>query len=101
MKEKKYSKELIEKSSTGLSKSIGDAAWSQFLNILSYKAEEAGRHFVKVNPRGTSSTCSQCGKEKKKLLSERVHICECGLVMDRDLNASLNILRLGRSLLAA
>jgi putative transposase len=95
------SRALIESSSRGLSKSISDAAWSQFLNILSYKAEEAGRQFVKVNPRGTSSTCSRCGKEKKKLLSERVHQCECGLVIDRDLNASLNILRLGRSLAVA
>jgi putative transposase len=95
------SKDLIEKSSTGLSKSISDAAWSQFLSMLSYKAEEAGRQFIRVNPRNTSATCSQCGSVKKKLLSERLHSCECGLVIDRDVNASLNILRLGRSLLAA
>ena len=94
------SKELIEQSSTGLSKSISDAAWSQFLNILSHKAEEAGRRFIRVNPRGTTSSCSQCGKEKKKSLSERLHVCECGLNISRDLNASLNILRLGRSPLA-
>jgi putative transposase len=94
-------KELIEKSSTGLSKSIADAAWSQFLNILSHKAEEAGREVVKVKPNGTTSTCSQCGKEKNKRLSERLHVCECGLNISRDLNASLNILRAARALLAA
>ncbi len=95
------SKDLIEKSSTGLSKSISDAAWSQFLNILLHKAEEADRQFVRVPPRDTTSTCSSCGKEKKKTLSERLHVCECGLVMSRDQNAALNILRLGRSLVAA
>jgi putative transposase len=91
------SEKLIEQSPTGLAKSITDASWSQFLNILSEKAEEAARTFVRVNPRGTTSSCSACGKEKKKSLAERVHSCECGLVIGRDLNAALNILRLGRS----
>ena len=90
--------EMIEKSSKGLSKSISDAAWAQFLAILACKAEEAGRQFVKVPAWGTSSTCSSCGTVKQKTLSERVHSCPCGLVLDRDINASLNILRLGRSL---
>jgi putative transposase len=91
-------KEMAEKSSTGMAKSIQDASWSKFLSILGAKAEEAGRRFVKVPPRGTSSTCFQCGKYRKKALSERVHSCECGLVLDRDVHASHNILRLGRSL---
>ncbi|KKW13184.1 MAG: Transposase, IS605 OrfB family [Candidatus Gottesmanbacteria bacterium GW2011_GWB1_49_7] len=94
-------KEMIEKSSTGLSKSIQDAAWSRFLSILEAKAEEAARRFVKVSPRGTSSTCSRCGAFRKKTLSERLHACPCGLVLDRDINASINILRLGRSLQVA
>ena len=90
-------KDLIEKSSTGLSKSITDAAWKSFLTILEAKAVEAGRRFVKVPPRGTSSTCSACGAFRQKNLSERVHKCECGVVLDRDFNAALNILALGRS----
>lgn len=91
-------KEMTEKSSTGMSKSIQDAGWAEFLTILGAKAEEAARRFVKVPAPGTSSTCSRCGVYRKKELSERTHSCECGLVLDRDLNASLNILRLGRSL---
>lgn len=91
-------KEMAEKSSAGMSKSIQDAGWAGFLTILGAKAEEAARRFVKVPAQGTSSTCSGCGKYRKKELSERMHSCECGLLLDRDLNASLNILRLGRSL---
>ena len=90
--------EMIERSSSGLTKSILDAAWRAFLTLLACKAEEAGRTFVKVPPRGTSSICSGCGAFRQKTLDERVHRCEvCGLVMDRDLNAALNILALGRS----
>lgn len=91
-------KEMTEKSSTGMAKSIQDASWGKFLSILAYKAEEAGRRFVKVPPQGTSSTCFRCGAYRKKDLSERTHSCPCGLVLDRDVHASLNILRLGRSL---
>lgn len=94
-------KEMVENASAGMSKSIHDAGWAQFLSILSCKAEEAGRTSVKVPARGTSSTCFQCGAYRKKTLSEREHRCPCGLVLDRDVHASLNILRLGRSLQAA
>lgn len=79
-----------------LSKSIHDAAWSQFRQCLSYKAEEAGRTMVAVNPAYTSQDCSQCGHRHRKTLSERVHVCPCcSVVMDRDENAARNILRLG------
>jgi putative transposase len=90
-------KDLIAQSSTGLAKSITDAAWARFLTILGAKAAEAGRSFVTVPPRGTSSTCSGCGRVEPKALSERAHCCPCGLVLNRDHNAALNILRLGRS----
>jgi putative transposase len=89
---------LVEEAGRGLSKSIHDAGWGQFLAILAGKAEEAGRPFVRVPAPGTSSSCFKCGASRKKLLSEREHRCPCGLVLDRDLHASLNILRLGRSL---
>ena len=61
-----------------------------------YKAENAGKTVVLVNPKDTSKICSKCGIKVKKTLEDRIHICpECGLKMDRDLNASINILRLG------
>jgi putative transposase len=82
-----------------LARSIGDASWGQFLDFLSYKAEYAGRSFVKVNPNGTSQICSRCGTNVPKSLSTRIHNCSsCGLIIDRDLNAALNIKRLGLSL---
>jgi transposase len=81
----------------GLNKSIQDAGWSQFVQYCSYKAANAGRTVVQVNPRYTSQVCSGCGTVKKKELSERWHSCECGTELDRDHNAALNILRLGRS----
>jgi putative transposase len=61
-----------------------------------YKAESAGRRVVLVNPRNTSKMCSCCGILVEKSLSVRVHSCPvCGLVMDRDQNAAVNILALG------
>jgi putative transposase len=79
-----------------LAKSIADAAWSAFFLQLSCKAEEAGRRFVKVNPAYTSQTCSRCGHRQKMPLSNRVYHCPCCLLsIDRDLNASLNILAVG------
>ena len=83
-----------------LNKYINDAAWSQFFSFLVYKAENAGRKLIKVNPKNTTQNCSQCGQLVPKDLSVRVHDCpHCGLKIDRDHNAALNILRLGRSLL--
>lgn len=82
-----------------LSKQIHDAGWSQFIDILAYKAESAGREMVKVNPSGTSQVCSSCGEVVPKDLSVRVHRCvSCGYQADRDVNAAKNILRLGQSL---
>jgi len=84
-----------------LAKSIHDAAWRQFIACLTYKAEDAGRRVVAVNPAYTSQTCSQCGHRARKELSDRVHRCSCcGVVLDRDHNAALNILALGRQSLA-
>jgi putative transposase len=83
----------------GLNKSIQDAGWAQFQQYCVYKAEEAGRHVLFVNPHKTSQICSACLKEgPHKDLSERLHVCpHCGVVLDRDYNAALNIARLGRS----
>lgn len=85
-----------------LAKSISDAAWSQFASLLSYKAAWAGRKYVAVNPAYTSQDCSRCGHRHKLSLSDRTYTCPCcGLVLDRDFNASLNILRLGQQSLAS
>ena len=79
-----------------LAKSISDAAWNQLITYTLYKAENAGRVVVLVDPRNTSRMCSCCGTLVEKSLSVRVHRCPvCGLVMDRDANAAHNILRLG------
>jgi len=85
-----------------LAKSIHDAAWSQFTALLSYKAAWASRKFVAVTPAYTSQDCSQCGHRQPLSLADRTYICPCcGIVLDRDFNASLNILRLGQQSLAS
>ncbi len=81
----------------GLNKSILDAGWYQFQQYCTYKAAEAGRSVLFVSPHYTSQVCSGCGQIVKKDLSERWHRCECGAELDRDHNAAINILRLGRS----
>jgi putative transposase len=86
-----------------LAKSIHDVAWSQFAALLSYKAAWAGRKYVAVNPAYTSQDCSQCGHRKTELtLADRTYTCSCcGAVLDRDRNASLNILAVGQHCLAS
>jgi len=85
-----------------LAKSIHDAAWSQFASLLAYKAAWAGRKVVAVNPAYTSQDCSQCGHRQTLSLSDRIYSCPCcSVVLDRDLNARLNILRLGQQSLAS
>ncbi|QYZ78565.1 transposase [Methanofollis formosanus] len=79
-----------------LAKSIADVAWNMFITITESKAEDAGSRVVLVNPRNTSQQCSRCGMIVAKTLSDRVHSCpHCGLVIDRDQNAAINIVRLG------
>jgi putative transposase len=81
-----------------LAKSVNDAGWGYFLSKLAYKAESAGREFIKVDPRNTSQTCI-CGQRVAKTLSERWHSCPgCGLSQSRDHVSAQVILRLGLSL---
>jgi putative transposase len=86
-----------------LAKSIHDVAWSQFASLLSYKAAWAGRKFVAVNPAYTTQDCSTCGHRKTDLsLADRIYTCACcGVGLDRDRNASLNILAVGQHCLAS
>jgi putative transposase len=80
------------------SKSILDAGWGYFRQQLVSKAEYAGKLVVVVPPAYTSKTCSQCGQRFESLtLAERWVQCDCGLSLDRDHNAALNLLALGRS----
>jgi putative transposase len=79
-----------------LAGAITDVSWADFLAKLSYKAESAGGKVIKVNPRKTSQKCSACGTVAKKTLATRTHKCSCGLKIDRDTNAALNILAIGK-----
>lgn len=81
-----------------LAKSISEQTWGKFATLLNEKAESAGVKMVYVNPQGTSQECSSCGAEVKKDLSTRIHRCNCGLVLDRDINAAINILHRGISI---
>ena len=77
-----------------LSKSVMDASFGEFRRQLEYKTERTGARLHVIDRWYPSSkTCSGCGRVKAKLsLSERTYRCEsCGLVMDRDLNAAINI----------
>ncbi len=76
-----------------LARSIGEASWSKFRQILSYKAESAGMKVDLVDPTDTTQECSICHnikKEEEKLtLRARTYQCyACGLTMDRDLNSA-------------
>ena len=87
-----------------LSRAIQDVSWSSFVSKLQYKIAENQGCLVKINPFYPSSkTCSNCGNVKDKLLlSERIYHCnECGFIIDRDLNASINILNAGLKIIEA
>lgn len=84
----------------GLNRSIADAGWGQLLRFLMYKAEDAGRELIAVDPRNTSRTCSACGHcEKDNRQCQAVFRClGCGYVAHADTNAAVNILRAGLAL---
>jgi len=80
-----------------LAKIIADAGWNKIVQYTAYKAESAGRIVMLIDPKQTSQECSQCGNIKHDLnLPDRIYHCSfCGLIIDRDLNASINIKRRG------
>ncbi|WP_273837607.1 transposase [Halococcus sp. PRR34] len=87
-------KPMLETSQSAKNKQ--DAAWSRFLNLLEYKGDLYGTHVVRVDARGTTKECSECGVETSKPLWVREHSCPaCGHTEDRDLNAAKNILSRG------
>ena len=88
-------KQLKEHKFKSTRRSVSDVSWNQFISFLTYKAESAGKFLIKVNPKNTSQICSFCGSYVQKDVSVRVHTCNCGLSLDRDYNAALNILNRG------
>lgn len=75
-----------------LAKAIHDVGWASFISITAFKAEEAGKQVLVVNPNGTSQICSQCKGKVPKELSERWHDCpHCGFSTHRDHNSALEI----------
>nr|WP_237747959.1 transposase [Spirulina subsalsa] len=94
---------LLDGQQRHLAKSISDAGWYTFRSWLEYFGHKYGKVTVAVPPHNTSQKCSSCGDNVKKSLSTRTHVCphcgyvEGGYVEDRDINAAINILRLGLS----
>jgi putative transposase len=103
----KYSVIVVEdlrvedlRKNNSLAKSFNDAGLSTFISMLEHKVSETGAQLVKVDPAYTTQTCSGCGHvregEEKLGLGDREYHCPCcGLVIDRDFNAALNIHRAG------
>jgi len=76
-----------------LAKQIHDVAWNDFFQKLTYKAENAGKKLIKVNPNGTSQTCI-CGGRVEKTLAQRQHHCvQCGYSNHRDIVSAQVILK--------
>ena len=87
-----------------LSKAIADVSWSKFVSMIQYKSEWYGKVIIKVSRWYPSSQiCSECGhRDGKKSLDIREWVCpNCGCILDRDINASINICSEGLRLLSA
>ncbi|GIH61298.1 RNA-guided endonuclease InsQ/TnpB family protein [Microbispora siamensis] len=85
---------------SGLNRSILDAGWGVFLQVLAHKAESAGRELIAVNPVNTSRTCARCGRvAKENRVTQAAFRCMvCGHTAHADVNAAKNILRAGLAL---
>jgi putative transposase len=83
----------------GLDRSIHDSGWGRLLSMIAYKAEEAGREMVAVNPRHTSQRCSACGHTAadNRVTQAKFRCQACGHQAHADVNAAINILRAGRA----
>jgi putative transposase len=86
------------KAKAGLNRSISDAGWGQLLQFIAYKAEEAGRAVIAVDPRHSSQRCSSCGHTDRgnRLTQARFRCQACEHEAHADINAAVNILRAGR-----
>ena len=82
----------LSNESFGNGKATMDNSYGMFLNMLEYKLSDRGKHFVKVDKWFPSTQlCSCCGNRMKLALNQRIYKCSCGLTIDRDLNAAINI----------
>ena len=82
----------LSNESLGNGKATMDNGYGMFLNMLEYKLSDRGKHFVKVDKWFPSTQlCSCCGNRMKLALNQRIYKCSCGLTIDRDLNAAINI----------
>jgi putative transposase len=80
----------------GLNREILAAGWGLLLRLVAYKAEEAGRELIAVNPRHTSQTCAECGHVDRENRHDRAFRCRrCSHSAHADINAARNILRAG------
>lgn len=85
-------KQLLNKKVRNINRNISDASWRQFIDYCAYKAEEAGKHLILIDAKDTTKTCNKCHYIMKLPLWVREYNCpRCGIKIDRDLNASLNI----------
>ena len=76
----------------GNGKATMDNGYGMFINMLEYKLSDRGKRLIKVDKWFPSTQiCSCCGNHKKLALNERIYKCSCGLSIDRDLNAAINI----------
>ena len=90
----------ISNSDFGNGKATMDNAYGLFTTFLEYKLLERGKQLIKVDKFFPSTQmCSNCGSIKKIPLSQRVYQCDCGLMIDRDLNSAINIKNEGLRLL--
>ncbi|ELZ68604.1 transposase, IS605 OrfB family protein [Haloferax prahovense DSM 18310] len=82
--------------SRGNARNKAEVGWRDFITTLEHHGEKNGCHVVQVDPRGTTTECAGCGVETRKPLWVRKHSCpSCGFELDRDWNASLNVLSRG------
>lgn len=80
---------------SNINKTYFDVCWKIFTQMLLYKAVNADKKLILINPKNTSKICSKCGKLHNLNLENRKLKCKCGLTIDRDYNAAKNILTLG------
>ncbi len=84
------------KAKSGLNREISHQSWGLLQLQMAYKAEEAGKLFLKIDPHHTSQSCSVCGAVDPRSRSGKRYGCmSCGQAMDADLNASINLLNRG------
>jgi len=83
----------LTKSNKTLNHSIQNTGFlGRFAEFLTYKAEKVGKRVIRIDESHTSQKCCICGIYKKRKISERTIICDCGNQFDRDINAAINIL---------